>query len=290
MATVLIGAICNIVLDPIFIFLLGMGVKGAALATIISQTVSAVWVIVFLNGKKAALRIRRKFLAFICPDTGRVLALGLSPFIMQSTESLIQICFNITLKQFGTDLDIGAMVILTSVMQMVLMPLTGVTQGAQPIIGYNYGAKNYVRVKSTIKYMVAICCSYAVVVWAICIFFPRIPCSIFSGDERLVPLAAGYMKTFCFGILLFGLQIAFQNSFVALGNAKYSIFLALLRKIVLLIPLTLILPRVGFGVYGVFLSEPIADICAALTTTIIFLLSARKFLNPVSVSTRRSNE
>lgn len=277
MATVLIGAVCNIVLDPIFIFLLGMGVKGAALATIISQTVSAVWVICFLTGKKAVLKIRRKFLSFVCNDTGRVLALGLSPFIMQSTESLIQICFNVTLKQFGTDLDIGAMVILTSVMQMVLMPLSGVTQGAQPIIGYNYGAKNYARVKSTIKYMVGICCAYAVVIWTLCIFFPRIPCSIFSGDEHLVPLAAGYMKTFCFGILLFGLQIAFQNSFVALGNAKYSIFLALLRKIVLLIPLTLILPRIGLGVYGVFLSEPIADICAALTTTTIFLLSAKNF-------------
>ncbi|MDD6174979.1 MAG: MATE family efflux transporter [Firmicutes bacterium] len=284
MATVLIGAICNIVLDPVFIFLFGMGVKGAALATVISQTVSAAWVLCFLNGKKALLRIRRKFLALIAPDTGRVLALGLSPFIMQSTESLIQICFNVTLKQFGTDLDIGAMVILTSVMQMVLMPLTGVTQGAQPIIGYNYGAKNYTRVKSTIKYVVAICCSYAVLIWTLCIFFPRIPCSIFSGDEHLVPLAAGYMKTFCFGILLFGLQIAFQNSFVALGNAKYSIFLALLRKIVLLIPLTLILPRAGLGVYGVFLAEPIADICAALTTTTIFLLSARKFLNPTHSS------
>ena len=290
MATVLIGAICNIVLDPIFIFLLGMNVQGAALATIISQTVSAVWVIVFLNGKKTTLRIRRRFLSFVCPDTGRVLALGLSPFIMQSTESLIQICFNVTLKQFGTDLDIGAMVILTSVMQMVLMPLTGVAQGAQPIIGYNYGAKNYTRVKSTVKCMVAICCSYAVVMWAVCIFFPELPCSIFSGDERLVPLAAGYMKTFCFGIFLFGLQIAFQNSFVALGNAKYSIFLALLRKIVLLIPLTLILPRVGFGIYGVFLSEPIADICAALTTTTIFLISAKRFLYSAEANTHRLNE
>ncbi len=277
MITVLVGAVSNIILDPIFIFGFHMGVQGAALATIISQFISAVWVLLFLTGKKTVIRIRKPDIKLFAPFTLRVLALGLSPFIMQSTESLIQICFNVSLKNYGSDLYVGAMVILNSVMQMGLMPLTGMTQGAQPIIGYNYGAKNYARVKKTIRIEVVCCCVYAFAIWTMCMFFPRLPCLVFSDDAELIALAASSMKIFFFGTIVFGLQIAFQNSFVALGQAKVSIMLALLRKIFLLIPLMLILPRVaGLGTTGVFLSEPIADIVAATTTTTVFLVYSKK--------------
>lgn len=277
MMTVLVGAVSNIILDPIFIFAFGMGVKGAALATILSQALSAAWVLWFLLGKRTMLKIHRKNLHLIGENTGRILALGLSPFIMQSTESLIQICFNVSLRAYGNDLYVGAMVILTSVMQLTLMPLTGFTQGAQPIIGYNYGAKNYDRVKATIRIETICCCCFAAALWILCIFFPRIPCVIFSNNEELIALASQSMKIFFLGILLFGLQIAFQNSFIALGQAKISIMLALLRKIILLIPLTLILPRIAnLGTTGVFLAEPISDVLAAVTTTVVFAVVSKK--------------
>ena len=270
MVTVLIGAVLNIILDPIFIFGLGMGVQGAALATILSQAVSAVWVIAFLCSKKTILKIRRPNLKLWTPHSGQVLALGMAPFIMQSTESLVQIAFNSNLQLYGNDLYVGAMTILSSVMQVLLMPLMGFTQGAQPIIGYNYGAGNAHRVKKAVGYSVGLCMVYAVAMWLAIRLAPTVFTGIFTSDPALTETAVGAMNIFFFSMFIMGAQCAFQNAFIALGKAKVSIFLALLRKVILLIPLIYILPHF-FGTDGIFTAEPVADFLAAVTTITVFL-------------------
>ena len=265
MVTVLIGAVLNI-----FIFGLGMGVQGAALATILSQAVSAVWVIAFLSSKKTILKIRRPNLKLWTPHSGQVLALGMAPFIMQSTESLVQIAFNSNLQLYGNDLYVGAMTILSSVMQVLLMPLMGFTQGAQPIIGYNYGAGNAHRVKKAVGYSVGLCMVYAVAMWLAIRLAPTVFTGIFTSDPALTETAVGAMNIFFFSMFIMGAQCAFQNAFIALGKAKVSIFLALLRKVILLIPLIYILPHF-FGTDGIFTAEPVADFLAAVTTITVFL-------------------
>lgn len=271
MLTVIIGAVCNIVLDPIFIFGLHMGVQGAALATILSQTVSAVWVVLFLVGKRTLLRLRVKYLRLKPSVLLPVVAIGVSPFIMQSTESLVSISFNSSLQAYGGYMYVGAMTIASSVMQVGTMPLHGLAQGAQPIIGFNYGAGNLDRVKKAFRLLFLSCVSFTVVIWALVELFPGAFIAIFNDKPELTDIARRTLRVYFAGIFMFGIQSSCQQTFVALGEAKVSLFLALLRKIILLIPLIFILPRfLDDKIFAVWLAEPIADILAATTTGIIF--------------------
>lgn len=280
MLTVIIGAILNIILDPIFIFLFDMGVSGAALATIISQFVSAFWVVSFLCGKKSILKLR---FSNMCPDfkiLGSTMALGISPFIMQITESVLFLSFNSSLLKYGGDIAVGAMTILTSIMQFCMLPLTGFTQGAQPILGYNLGAKNPSRLKETFLLLLKICLIYSSVLWLLIMLFSNSIAGIFTSDTALRDYAAWAMRIYMAGTLVFGAQISCQMSFVALGNAKYSVFLAILRKIILLIPLIFILPNIFTAdkCMAVFLAEPVSDVLAAATTSTLFYIQFKKLL------------
>ena len=274
MLTVLIGAITNIVLDPIFIFTFGMGVKGAALATIISQGISAAWVIFFLCGKKTQLHLRVKNLLPSPKIMLPCIALGLSPFIMQSTESILNICFNSSLQRYGGDLAVGSMTILSSVMQFVMLPLQGLTQGSQPIVSYNYGARNPDRVKKAFSYLLRMSLIYSTLMWAVAEFFPQIFIMIFTQDAALTEFTKTSLRIYMAASCIFGIQIACQQTFIAIGNAKASLFLAVLRKILLLIPLIYLLPNLLGGVIAkttaVFLAEPVADLIAVTTTATLF--------------------
>lgn len=280
MITVLIGAIINIVLDPILIFGFNMGVKGAALATISAQFVSAVWVLLFLVGKKSVLKIRKQYIIPSLKVIGPILLLGISPFIMQATESLVIISMNNNLAKYGGDLAIGAMTIMSSVMQIILLPMMGLTQGAQPIISFNYGADKLDRVRKTFKLLLVSCLVYTTLMWGAIMMFPQVFVSIFNSNPQLVEITVWSMRIYFAGILLFGAQIACQQTFLALGQAKISMILALLRKIILLIPLIFILP-VFFEnkLQGVLTAEPVADITAAIVTIICFSIFYKKTLS-----------
>lgn len=280
MYTVLIGAICNIILDPVFIFVFDMGVKGAALATIISQAISCIWVLRFLTSDKSILRIRKENFKLQPKVILPCLALGVSPFIMQFTESVIAVCFNMSLLQFGGDIAVGAMTILTSVMQFSMLPLQGLTQGAQPIISYNYGAMQESRVKKTFKLLLIACLMYSTALWLIAMVCPQLFISIFTSDQALSTFSVEAMRVYMAVSLMFGAQIACQQTFIALGNAKASVFLALLRKVILLIPLIFILPNFFENkTMAVFMAEPIADFCAVSVTVTMFVISFRKLMH-----------
>lgn len=275
MFTVLVGAVLNIILDPIFIFGFNMGVKGAALATIISQGVSALWVMKFLTGDKTSLKIKRKYLKIDFKVLLPCIALGLAPFIMQSTESLLAISFNTSLLKYGGDLAVGAMTILSSVMQFSMLPLVGLTQGATPIISFNYGAGNSDRVKEAFLLLLKVSLTYSIGLWAMTMIAPQLFAKIFTKDAELINISIKSMRIYMAASLLFGIQISCQQTFIALGNAKTSVFLAILRKIILLIPLIYILPLFFANkVDAVFLAEPVADIIAVTITGILF---ARQF-------------
>ena len=277
MRTVLIGAGLNIVLDPIFIFVLDMGVRGAALATILSQAVSAAWVLRFLTGNRSKWRLRRENLRPRASVVGPCLALGLAPFIMQSTESLIAVCFNSSLLKYGGDLAVGAMTVLTSIMQLAMMPLQGLTQGAQPIVSYNYGARNPQRVRDAFRCLLLACVTYSLTLWALVQLMPRMFAGIFTPDPELRSYAAWALRIYMGATGIFGVQIACQQTFIALGNAKTSLFLAVLRKIILLIPLVYILPHFfADKVFAVFLAEPVADLLAVCTTAGMFAVQFKK--------------
>ena len=277
MKTVLIGAGLNTLLDPIFIFGFGLGVRGAALATILSQAVSAAWVLRFLTGPKTKWRLRREDLRPRPKVFLPCLALGLSPFIMQSTESLIAVCFNSSLLKYGGDLAVGAMTVLTSMMQFAMMPLQGLTQGCQPIISYNFGARNARRVKDAFVCLLKSCVVYSAVLWAAVQLFPRVFVQIFNNDPALVDYAAWALRIYMGTTCLFGVQIACQQTFVALGNAKTSLFLAVLRKIILLIPLIYILPNFfADKTFAVFLAEPAADFLAVTATASMFAVQFKR--------------
>ena len=277
MITVLVGAVLNIVLDPIFIFGLDMGVKGAALATIISQAVSALWVLRFRTGNMTVLKIRRRHLKIDFKVLLQCLALGLSPFIMQSTESILIVSFNTSLLKYGGDLAVGAMTILSSVMQFSMLPLSGLTQGAAPIISYNYGAGNGRRVKDAFILLLKISLIYSAALWAIAMIYPQIFAVIFTKDSELIGISVRSMRIYMAASLLFGIQISCQQTFIALGNARTSVFLAVLRKIILLIPLIYILPIFFENkVDAVFLAEPVADVIAVTVTSLMFF---RQFKN-----------
>ncbi|WP_251448603.1 MATE family efflux transporter [Vermiculatibacterium agrestimuris] len=271
MLTVVIGAVCNIILDPIFIFGLHMGVQGAALATILSQSVSAAWVLSFLLGRRTLLHLRLRHLRLRAEVLLPVVAIGVSPFIMQATESLVSISFNSSLKLYGGDPYVGAMTIASSVMQVGTMPLHGLAQGAQPIIGFNFGAGNLDRVRRAFRLLFISCLAFTVTIWALVELFPGVFIAIFNDKPALTEIARRTLQVYFGGIFMFGVQSSCQQTFVALGEAKISLFLALLRKIILLIPLIFILPLIlSDQVFAVWLAEPIADICAATVTGCIF--------------------
>ncbi len=283
MMTVLIGAVTNIILDPIFIFGFGMGVTGAALATIIAQGISAIWVLRFLTSSKTNLRIRKKNLIIRPKVILPVLALGISPFIMQSTESLLLICFNTSLARYGTDLTVGAMTILSTVMQFTMLPVLGLSQGAQPLISFNFGAKKPKRVKKAFQLFLIAALCYTAAMWSISMFAPQLFASLFTSNAELIAITSWAMRIYMFGMLVFGAQMACQQTFIALGNAKASLFLALLRKIILLIPLIYILPHIMVNnqVKAVFLAEPIADFIAVITTVLLFTVQFKKTLKTI---------
>lgn len=277
MLSVLIGAVINICLDPVFIFLFHMDVQGAALATIISQAVSAVWVLRFLTSKKSVVKLKISNMKPEIQTIKQIAALGVSPFIMQSTESLVSITLNSGLQKYGGDLYVGTMAIMTSVMQLITIPLQGVTQGVQPIISYNYGAGNKERVKSTFLRMLAITFTGMFVFCGIAVVFPGVYAGIFTSNKALVELTVTVMPTYFLGMTIFGIQSACQSTFVALGQAKVSAFIALLRKVILLIPLAIIFPKF-MGVMGIYRAEPVADVISVLTTATLFVVTAKKIL------------
>ena len=279
MITVVIGAILNIVLDPIFIFVFDMGVSGAALATILSQGVSAVWVLQFLTGKKTILHIRRKYLKLQLPVLASVMALGVSPFIMNATESLVQLTFNSGMQKYGNDLYVSAMSILFSINQLVFLPMTGVAQGAQPIISYNYGAGNMRRVCSAYRLTLITNLSFTLIFVGLIVLFPRLFIGLFTDDPQLLELGSYGLRIFICGMSVMGAQNACQQTFLATGNAKLSLFMAMLRKVILMIPLALLLPLfVAPPTTGLFLAEPISDVLAAATTVLVFYFTTyRKF-------------
>lgn len=271
MITVAIGALCNIVLDPIFIFSMSMGVKGAALATIISQAISSIFVVYFLTSKRSGLRIKLDNLKLDFQVILPCLALGLSPFIMQFTESVISVCFNTSLLKYGGDIAVGSMTILTSVMQFSMLPLQGLTQGAQPIISFNYGAENIDRVKRTFKLLLKISLSYSMLLWAVAMFIPDTFIYIFTSHGELATYTRWAIRIYMAASGIFGIQIACQQTFIAIGNAKTSVFLAVLRKVLVLIPLIFILPMfIENQAFAVFLAEPIADTIAVSVTATLF--------------------
>ena len=277
MLTVLIGAAANIVLDPIFIFGFKMGVRGAALATVISQGISCIWVILFLRGGKTVLKLKRENIRFAPRIILPCIALGLATFIMQASESVISVCFNSSLLKYGGDIAVGAMTVLSSIMQFAMMPLQGLTQGAQPIISYNYGARNPERVRRAFQVLLMACLAYSLLLWALVQLFPQLFALMFTSDSELVSYASWALRIYMAATGIFGIQIACQQTFVALGNAKISLFLAVLRKIILLIPFIYILPNFfADKAFAVFLAEPVADFLAVCTTATMFAVHFKK--------------
>ena len=277
MFSVLIGAVLNICLDPVFIFLFHLGVRGAALATIISQAVSAAWVVRFLTSEKSVMRLTFKNMHLNGATIKMIAGLGISPFIMQSTESLVTITLNTGLQKYGGDLYVGSMSILMSIMQLITIPVQGITQGIQPVISYNYGAGNIDRVKATLKRMILVCLSGTLVLAGVAIFFPEVYTGLFTNNKELLELTCKVMPVYFIGISIFGIQCACQTSFISLGQAKVSLFIALLRKIILLIPLAIILPKF-MGVMGIYRAEPVADTISVLTTSVVFVITMKKVL------------
>lgn len=271
MLTVVIGAVANIVLDPIFIFGLNMGVQGAAVATVMSQALSAIWAFWFLSGKNTILKLKRENLKINFHILLPCIALGVAPFAMQATESVLVLCFNSSLLKYGGDLAVGAMTILSSVMQFAMLPLQGLTQGGQPIISYNYGAKQGDRVQKAFKLQTISCFSYSSLLWLLIMLVPGLFVAIFTSDPQLTEITIWALRIYMAGVLLMGIQISCQQTFIAFGNSKKSAFLAVFRKILVLIPLIYILPMfISDQVFAVFLAEPIADTIAVLTTSTMF--------------------
>lgn len=279
MATVCIGAALNIILDPVFIFVFDMGVKGAALATILSQAVSCVWVIAFFRGKKTVLRLRAKNFRLEGTAVKAIISLGVSPFIMQLTECLVQLTFNNGMMKYGNDMYVALMSILFSMLQVVWMPISGLSQGVQPIIGYNYGARKLDRVKSAFRLMFIANLGFSLFVVGLVELFPGLFIGMFTSDPAIAEIGIPAVRVYMAGMALMGAQSACQNTFIALGEAKISLFLAFLRKVILILPLALILPEIAeLGVWGLFLAEPVSDVIAVAVTTSMFVFSSRRLL------------
>lgn len=279
MVSVVIGAVCNITLDPVFIFGFHMGVKGAALATILSQGISMIWVVLFLCGSKTQLHLQTKYMRLESKVILPCVALGLAAFIMQASESIVSVCFNSSLLRYGGDIAVGAMTILTSVMQFAMLPLQGIAQGAQPISSYNYGAKNADRVKKTFRLLVITCFVYSTLLWTAVELIPKAFVIIFISDADLITFSASMLRIYLGGLCLFGIQVACQMTFTSLGKAVNSIVVAVVRKFVLLIPLIYIVPHiVSDPTTGVYMAEPIADVIAVTFTSVLFAVQFKKAL------------
>ena len=278
MLSVLIGAVANIVLDPVFIFGMNMGVRGAALATIISQTLSCIWVLSFLFGKKTFLKIKPENLRLHAKIILPCVALGSSLFIMQASESIISVCFNSSLLKYGGDIAVGAMTILTIVMQFAMLPLQGLGQGAQPIMSYNYGAKNNDRVRKTFRLLLKVSFGYSIILWAIVMLFPQMFAMMFTSDNALLSFTSQALRIYMASMFMFGIQIACQMAFNALGKAKDSIIVAVMRKFILLIPLIYIMPAIfkANQTNAVYMAEPVADFISVCFTSILFAFDFKK--------------
>ena len=286
MATTIIGAVINIILDPIFIFALDMGVQGAALATVISQGISCAWVLAFLVGKKAILRIRRRTIRISAERSKRIMTLGITGFVMQGTNSLVSIACNNQLQIFGEtmmvgggDLYVGIMTVLNSVRELLSLPVGGIASGSQPVIGYNYGAGEYKRVKEGIRFMALLGAGYTLLSWAVVMLVPRVMISMFTDDAMTINMGARMLNIYFFGFIFMSLQFAGQCTFQGLGMAKKAVFFALFRKVVIVVPLTLLLPRVGFGVEGVFMAEPVSNIVGGMVCFATMWLTVYKRLD-----------
>ena len=291
MWTVLIGAVCNIVLDPLFIFVFKMGVRGAALATVLSQAISMIWVLRFLTGERSRIRLHRKTLRLDLKTILPCVALGLAPFIMQSTESILSVCFNSSLLKYGGDMAVGAMTILTSVMQFAMLPMQGIAQGAQPISSYNFGAGNAHRVKQTFWLLVRCTTLYSLVLWALVMLFPGFFAGIFTPKPELITFTRWALRIYCGALCLMGIQIACQMTFISLGNALSSMVVAIMRKFVLLIPLIYILPLMFTDkTMAVYLAEPVADVLAVTFTAVLFAFQFRKALRGMCNSNKAAEE
>lgn len=279
MLTVIIGAVINIILDPVFIFVFNMGVQGAALATILSQAISCIWVLRFLTSRRTILKIRARNIRLRREVLLPVIALGVSPFIMQSTESLLNICFNSSLQRYGGDMAVGAMTILSSIMQFFSLPIMGLAQGAQPIISFNYGARNKERIQKAFRLLFVCAVIFSTAFWLVNMLAPGLLVSLFASTDDLQAYASWALRIYLAAAFMMGIQNSCQQTFVAIGEAKISLFLALLRKVLLLIPLIFILPLfLEDKVFAVFLAEPIADFLAAATTFTCFKIKSKKVI------------
>ena len=278
MLSTLIGAVTNIVLDPIFMFGFDMGVSGAALATIISQACSAIWVLRFLTGKQAPIPLRLQNIRIQKEISMDIFKLGTANFIMQGTNCLVQVACNSTLQSFGGDVYVGIMTVANSVREICMLPISGLINGSQPVISFNYGAKEYKRAKDGIRFNTVIGASYTMLAWLFVIAFPRFLFGVFSDDLQMVEVGIDALKIYFFGFVFMAFQFAGQSTFQALGDAKHAIFFSLLRKAFIVVPLTLVLPMLGFGVNGVFLAEPVSNVIGGLACYITMRLTVYKTL------------
>lgn len=278
MLTTILGAVANIILDPIFIFGLGMGVSGAALATVISQGISALWVVKFLTGKRALIRIRPNRIRLDKKITKDIAKLGTSNFIMQGTTCVVQVACNSTLQTYGGDIYVGIMTVLNSIREITSLPISGIIGGAQPVISFNYGARDNTRVKSAIRFNTLMGSAYTMAAWICVVLFPRFWFGIFSDDVQMMDMGMDALKIYFFGFVFMAFQFAGQSTFQALGDAKHAIFFSLLRKAIIVVPLTLLLPRLGLGVHGVFLAEPISNVIGGLACYITMRLTVYRKL------------
>ncbi len=278
MFSIIIGAVTNIILDPIFIFGFNMGVRGAALATIISQAISAIWVLHFLFGKKVLIPIQFKYIHIRKDITTEIFKLGTSNFIMAGTNCLVQIVCNSTLQSYGGDIYVGIMTVTNSVREIFNLPISGIISGSQPVISFNYGAKSYDRVKSGIRFNTFVGAAYTMFAWLLVVLFPQFWFGMFSDDLQMMDVGVGMLKLYFFGFVFMSFQFAGQSTFQALGDAKHAIFFSLLRKAIIVVPLTIVLPMVGFGVTGVFLAEPISNVIGGLASYITMRMTVYKKL------------
>ncbi|MDE6923747.1 MAG: MATE family efflux transporter [Acetatifactor sp.] len=289
MLTTLLGAVLNLVLDPIFIFGLHMGVSGAALATVLSQFVSCAWVLKFLTGKRALLRINRDNLRIEWKLAGEIMALGLSGFIMQGTNCLVQVICNATLKIYGGDLYVGIMTVINSVREILSLPVSGLTSGAQPVLGYDYGAKQYGKVRQGIRFTAALGILYTLSAWVLVLLSPHLLLSIFTEDTTMIMAGIGALRLYFFGFFFMAFQFTGQSAFTALGYSRHAIFFSLLRKAMIVAPLTVLLPRLGFGVNGVFLAEPVSNAIGGLACFVTMYFSLYRRLKGMEADSRNHN-
>ncbi len=282
MLSIVIGAAVNIALDPVFIFVLHMGVRGAALATVISQALSALWVLRFLTGKQTIIPLKRENMALQGDIVRDIAKLGTASFIAQGTTCLVQIACNATLQQFGGDLYVGVMTVVNSVREVFLLPVHGITNGSQPVTSFNYGAKRYERVLQSIRFSTLICGAYTLLAWVLVLLLPRLFFGIFSDDAAMMEAGVTALRLYFFGFVFMAFQFAGQSAFVALGDARHAIFFSLLRKVIIVVPLTLLLPRLGLGVKGVFLAEPVSNILGGTVCYLTMRLTQLKRIRRLS--------